>query len=247
MMTTSIDLEEVERFAQHAATWWDPQGPLQTLHEINETRLNWVASHLSLSNCRLLDLGCGGGILSEGLARQGAVVTGLDVATESIEVAKDHARQSALTIDYQCLPIEDFNSEPFDAICCLELLEHVPDPALILAHCQRLLKPGGLLFLSTINRSLKAYLSAIVAAEYLLKLLPRQTHDYSKLLKPSELLTIARGLGLHLVDLQGLNYNPFAKTASLCADLRVNYLVVLSNQAEVYSSSPMHSTEACSE
>jgi 2-polyprenyl-6-hydroxyphenyl methylase/3-demethylubiquinone-9 3-methyltransferase len=221
---TSIDLKEVAKFAQHAGAWWDEDGPFKTLHDINNTRLAFVSGHCPLQGLSVLDVGCGGGIFAEALAKAGAKVTGIDAEMHAIETAQVHAHQSKLSIDYYCTPIEQFNSDAFDVVTCMELLEHVPDPALILAHCHRLLKPQGHLFASTLNRTLKAYAMAIVGAEYLLGLLPRQTHDYSKFIKPSELTSMARGLGFNLLDVQGMSYNPFTRSSGLTKDVSVNYL-----------------------
>ena len=224
---STIDSQEVNKFDQHAKYWWDLQGPLKTLHDINDARLVFMGQYSALDNAAILDVGCGGGVLSEGMAKLGARVTGIDAASEAIEVAKEHAIKNNLSIHYECLPIEDYEHVGFDIITCMEMLEHVQNPDLVLSHCQRLLKPGGLLFLSTISRTVKAYASAIVAAEYLLKIIPKQTHDYSKFLKPSEIMRMTRSLGFELIDLKGLNYNPITRRASLTDDVSVNYLLAL--------------------
>lgn len=228
---STVDNQEVIKFAQHANQWWDSNGPLKTLHDINSTRLDFISQHVQLEGIRVLDVGCGGGILSEALADAGAIVTGIDATLEAIQVAKDHASNNNIHIDYYCTPIEDFESQRFDVITCMELLEHVPNPGLVMEHCQRLLAPNGILFLSTINRSIKAYLGAIIAAEYVLKLLPRQTHDYQKFIKPSELSFIARTLDLGLIDLQGLHYNPALRHAKLSPDVSINYLMAFTNNS----------------
>lgn len=224
---STIDNQEVNKFAQHATHWWDKQGPLKTLHDINETRLEFVKKYTNLTNARVLDVGCGGGILCEAMARCDAQVTGLDAECDAIDVAKEHAISNNLLIDYQCAPIEDYEGEPFDVITCMEMLEHVQNPELVLKHCKRLLKPNGFLFLSTISRTLKAYASAIIAAEYILKILPRQTHDYNKFIKPSELVAMARLFDLHLEGMNGIYYNPLTRVASLSQDVSVNYLIAL--------------------
>lgn len=227
-MTSTIDNQEVDKFAQHAAHWWDLEGPLKTLHDINDTRLAFIKEHASLSGARVLDVGCGGGILCEAMTRAGAQVVGIDAADEAIEVAKEHALQQQLMIDYHATPIERYDAhEQFDVITCMELLEHVQQPELVIMHCRRLLKPGGVLFLSTISRTLKAYAGAILAAEYLLGLLPKQTHEYSKFIKPSELATMARAFDFDVVDIKGLSYNPLSRTASLSTDVQVNYVLAL--------------------
>jgi 2-polyprenyl-6-hydroxyphenyl methylase/3-demethylubiquinone-9 3-methyltransferase len=221
----TIDNQEVAKFAQHANVWWDIEGPLKTLHDINPLRLGFIVEHTELANKRILDLGCGGGILSESLAKAGAIVIGIDAEKDAISSAKAHAEAQGLALTYFCTPIEDFITEPFDIIICMEMLEHVQNPALVLTHCSRLLKPKGQLFLSTINRSVKAYLGAIVVAEYVLNLLPRQTHDYSKFIKPSELATMLRALDLNISAIKGMQYNPLSRKASLSEDVSINYLV----------------------
>lgn len=226
---STIDTKEVQKFAQLAQQWWDTEGPLKTLHDINAARVQFILQHSDLSGLRVLDVGCGGGILCEAMARAGANVTGIDAEGESIKVAQDHALDNNLSIEYVNSPIEDYEAPAYDVVTCMELLEHVQNPQLLLHHCKRLLKPGGLLFVSTINRTLKAYLGAVIAAEYLLKLLPKQTHDYDKFIKPSELLRMARELNLHLKDMKGLGYNPFSRQTSLIDNVDVNYVLVLGN------------------
>lgn len=222
---STIDQQEINKFAQHAHQWWDKNGPLKTLHDINSTRLEFISQQIQWDGLSVLDVGCGGGILSESMAEAGALVTGIDAASEAIDEAEQHAQHKALEIHYFCSPIEDFERGSFDAITCMELLEHVPNPCLILEHCQRLLKPDGWLFLSTVNRTLKAYAGAVFVAEYLLGILPRQTHDYKKFIKPGELNTMACHFGFELVKMQGLRYNPFSRHAQLCEDVSVNYLM----------------------
>lgn len=226
-MTTSssINLQEVAKFSQLAASWWDKNGPFKTLHDINPVRLSFIKNHTPLGEQRFLDVGCGGGILTEALAKAGALAMGLDVDEAIIQAAKQHAVDQALSISYVCCPLETYEAPLFDAITCMEMLEHVDDPKKILGHCARLLKPNGLLFLSTINRTLKAYGAAIIGAEYLLKILPKQTHDYQKFIKPSELVSMARTAHLELLDLQGMGYNPWTRQAYLQPDVSVNYLL----------------------
>lgn len=231
MIETTIDPQEVKKFAQHATHWWDENGPLKTLHDINATRLELITQHTNLKDAQILDVGCGGGILCEGMAKAGALVTGIDAAGDAIEIAKEHAYKEDLSIDYCCTPIEDYEHSQFDVVTCMEMLEHVQNPELVLHHCKRLLKPNGFLFLSTISRTLKAYASAIIAAEYVLNLIPKQTHDYNKFIKPSELTSLARSLDLSLVDMRGLSYNPISRTASLNNDVSVNYLLVLQDNS----------------
>ncbi|MDP3705295.1 MAG: bifunctional 2-polyprenyl-6-hydroxyphenol methylase/3-demethylubiquinol 3-O-methyltransferase UbiG [Legionellaceae bacterium] len=223
---STIDPSEVAKFAQHATVWWEREGPLKTLHDINPIRIEFIQKIVALNGQRILDIGCGGGILSEGMTRCGAMVTGLDVEVEAIETARAHALQSQLTIDYVCKPIELFDAKPFPIITCLEMLEHVTDPEIVINHAARLLEPGGYLILSTINRTVKAYATVVLAAEYLLGILPRQTHDFQKFIKPSELMNMARGAGLEFVDMSGISYNPFTRDASLAQSVAGNYLLV---------------------
>ncbi len=225
-MKTTVDAQEVAKFAEHAQQWWDKDGPLKTLHDINPARLDFTQQYMPLSGRRVLDVGCGGGIFAEGMALLGAQVTGLDVEKDAIATAQCHANASHLAIEYICQPIEIYSAPPFDAITCMEMLEHVADPYLVLEHCARLLKPGGFLFLSTINRTLKAYASVILVAEYLLNLLPRQTHDFDKFIKPSELAKMARMSGFNIIGIKGMDYNPISRTASLSDAVSINYLLV---------------------
>lgn len=222
---TTVDASEVAKFAQHASQWWDTEGPLKTLHDINPTRIQFMQKFVEFKGQHVLDVGCGGGVLAEGIALKGAIVTGLDVEEQAIETARIHAKKNKLSIDYTCQPIETFDTKPFDVVTCMEMLEHVSEPQLVVEHCARLLKPGGYLFLSTINRTIQAYGSVIIAAEYVLGLLPRQTHDYDKFIKPSELATMVRAAGLETVDMAGMAYNPFTREASLDDSIKVNYLL----------------------
>lgn len=225
MNVTSIDPQEIARFADLAETWWDKNGALKTLHDINPARMDFIARYVELKGQRVLDVGCGGGILSEAMQQQGAFVTGIDAGDSAINSARHHAESNHLAIEYQCVAIEDFEAEAFDVITCMEMLEHVSDPALIIEHCARLLKPGGVLLLSTINRTWKAFAAAIVGAEYLLGLLPRQTHDYQKFIRPSELAALVRHAGLEVNGLSGMAYNPLSRVASLQKPVSVNYLL----------------------
>jgi 2-polyprenyl-6-hydroxyphenyl methylase/3-demethylubiquinone-9 3-methyltransferase len=226
---TTIDDLEIAKFSQHATEWWDPEGPLKTLHDINATRLAFIFKHADVSGKKILDIGCGGGILCEGLSMAGASVFGLDAEPNAIAAARAHALKQGLLIQYDAEPVEQYctdRSGVFDVITCMEMLEHVTSPAVVIQHAARLLKPDGLLFLSTINRTLKAYALAIVAAEYVLNILPRQTHDYEKFIKPSELAQMAREAGLEMLSMAGLDYHPFTRRASLVRDVDVNYLMV---------------------
>ncbi len=227
---TTVDELEVAKFAQHSLQWWDTEGPLKTLHDINPARLAFIQKYTELTGCHVLDVGCGGGVLSEAMAFKGAIVTGLDVEPEAILTAKAHAKESKLKIKYVCQPIEAFNTRSFDVVTCMEMLEHVLDPQLVIEHSARLLKTGGYLFLSTINRTLQAYASVIVAAEYVLGLLPRQTHDYEKFIKPSELAAMVRLAGLETIGMVGMAYNPFTREASLNDSIKANYLLACRKQ-----------------
>jgi len=227
----TMDPLEIARFAQHADQWWQPNGAFKTLHDINPTRLDWICKYITPKNLKMLDIGCGGGILSEGLARLGAHVTGLDVEAHTLQTARVHAEQSTLSIDYVCEPVESFvesyNKGLFDAITCLEMLEHVADPQVVINSAVDLLKPGGFLFLSTVNRTAKAYATVILGAEYILSLLPRQTHSFERCIRPSELASGVRQVGLDVLGVTGLDYHPFTRKAVLVEDcVDVNYLLV---------------------
>lgn len=221
-----VDVAEVEQFARLAANWWDPDGPLHTLHAINPLRLSYIEHGGPLDGLRVADVGCGGGILSEALAGAGAQVTGIDMAKSSIEVARAHARAAALDIEYLVVDAFDFAAErggQFDIVTCLEVLEHVPEPAATVGACAALLKPGGTAVFSTINRNLRSFLLAIVAAEYVLGLLPRGTHRYRRLIRPSELAAYCRSAGLQVTDLTGLHFNPIADHYHMGGNIDVNY------------------------
>ncbi len=222
---TTVDALEVAKFSQHASEWWNTEGPLKTLHDINPARIQFIQTFTELAGRNILDVGCGGGILSEGMAIRGATVIGLDVEAEAIAVATEHAGKHQKALSYICQPIEDYDAEPFDIITCMEMLEHVTEPQLVIDHCARLLKPGGYLFLSTINRTVKAYAGVIIAAEYVLRILPRQTHDFDKFVKPSELAAMVRTTGLDIIGMAGMAYNPFTRKASLQESVGVNYLL----------------------
>ena len=223
----NVDNLEISKFEALASRWWDPESEFKPLHDINPLRVNYISQKINLAEKKVLDIGCGGGILAEAMAHHGAQVTAIDKAEASLSVAKLHLLESKLDISYLDSTAEEFaatHSEQFDVVTCLEMLEHVPDPASVVAACQRLVKPGGLVFFSTINRNPKSYLFAIVGAEYILNLLPRGTHDYDKLIKPSELAAWARDAELELQDQIGMGYNPFSKRYFLQQNLDVNYL-----------------------
>ena len=226
-MSSLRDFTEITKFNQNMNTWWDTEGPFKTLHDINPTRMEFIQKWTLLAQQSVLDIGCGGGILSEAMAKAGATVTGLDAAEQAIHAARAHGALSSLNIHYVTDAIETFVPEnEFDIVTCLEMLEHVPQPQDILMHAYRLLKNDGLLFLSTINRTLKAYMTVILGAEYVLNLLPRQTHDYKKFIKPSELATQLQRVGFEVLGIQGLGYNPFTRKALINSDVSMNYLVV---------------------
>ena len=220
--------EEVDKFNELAHKWWDEESEFKPLHQINPLRLNFIHEKVNLKNKKVLDVGCGGGILSESMAKRGADVTGIDMGEKVINIAKLHALQSKLDIDYQCISLEALTLEHgpiFDVITCMEMLEHVPEPSNIVSLCAKLLKPGGTLFMSTINRNIKAYLFAVIGAEYILKLLPRGTHDYEKFIKPSELIAWCRQENLNIKTLVGMTYNPITEVYKLGDDVSVNYLI----------------------
>jgi 2-polyprenyl-6-hydroxyphenyl methylase/3-demethylubiquinone-9 3-methyltransferase len=218
---------ELDKFGALANRWWDPQGPQRPLHELNPARLGYVRDRVALAGARVLDVGCGAGLLSEALAREGAAVTALDLAPELIDVAKLHLLESGLKVDYRLQSVEALAAEmpaSFDAITCMEMLEHVPDPGAIVSACATLLKPGGRLFLSTLNRTPAAFAVAIVGAEYVARLLPKGTHDYKQFIKPSELAAWLRAAGLQAEDVSGLAYDPIRRKAWVGGPTAINYL-----------------------
>ena len=227
--TLNADPAELAKFSDLAHRWWDPESEFRPLHQINPLRLDWIESLCPLAGKRVLDVGCGGGILSDSMARRGAEVLGIDLASKALRVAELHAleaqtpRVSYREVSAEALAAEETAS--FDAVTCMEMLEHVPDPASVVRACAALVKPGGWVFISTINRNPKAFLFAIVGAEYVLKLLPRGTHEYDKFLKPSELAGFCRASSLELQQSRGLEYNPFTRRYRLSADTSVNYMM----------------------
>lgn len=225
-MSTNSAPDEVEKFAHLADVWWDETGPMATLHAINPLRADYIAARASLPGARVLDVGTGAGILAEALARRGAVVTGIDLAAPSIAVARQHAERMELNIDYRVAAAEDLAAAApasFDVVTCLELLEHVPRPQETVAACAAAVRPGGLIFFSTINRTPKSFLLAIVGAEYVARMLPRGSHEYRKLVRPAEIARAARAAGLAVVELTGLHLNPLTQRYWLGGNVDVNY------------------------
>lgn len=224
----NADQNELDKFSQLAHRWWDPNSEFKPLHQINPLRLDWIDSHASINGKKVLDIGCGGGILSESMALRGAEVTGIDLSSKALAVARLHLMESGNSVTYLETSAEQLASESpasFDVVSCMEMLEHVPNPASTIAACAALVKPGGHVFFSTINRNLKAYVFAVIGAEYVLKMLPKGTHDYAKFIKPSELTRWSKSVGLDPDELIGLSYNPTAQTYSLGRDTSVNYLL----------------------
>ena len=224
----NADPAELQKFGALAHRWWDPQGDMRPLHEINPLRLDWIDRLAALAGKRVLDVGCGGGILAEAMAQRGARVTGIDLSTKPLRVAQLHALESGVTVDYREASAEALaaaSPAAFEVVTCMEMLEHVPDPASTVQACSALARPGGWVFFSTINRNPKSFLFAIVGAEYVLRLLPRGTHEYAKLIRPSELAAMARRAGMEVVEILGLTYNPLSRRFALGRDTDVNYLV----------------------
>lgn len=225
----NVDRAEVAKFEALASRWWDRESEFKPLHDINPLRTNYIDRHASLAGKKVLDVGCGGGILSEAMAQRGANVIGIDMGEAPLNIAKLHALESGVSVKYQQIPVEQLAEEmpaSFDVVTCLEMLEHVPDPASIIQACYKLVKPGGMVFFSTINRNPKAYAMAIIGAEYIMRMLPAGTHDYDKFIKPSELTRWCRAADLSVLDMTGMVYNPLTQEYSLKdQDVDVNYLV----------------------
>lgn len=224
----NADPTELQKFSDLAHRWWDPKSEFRPLHEINPLRLDWIDRHVGLAGKKVLDVGCGGGLLSEGMAAYGANVTGIDLSEKALGVARLHLLESGRSVDYRHTSAESLAGEEtgsYDVVTCLEMLEHVPDPASTIAACAALAKPGGHVLFSTINRNPKAYLLAVIGAEYILRMLPKGTHDYAKFIKPSELTRWAKSVGLEPNEVIGMSYNPLTQAYSLGRDTDVNYLV----------------------
>ena len=230
MSTENLDQAEIDKFSELASRWWDKTSEFKPLHAINPLRLDWIGEHCSIHQQKTLDVGCGGGILTESLATAGAIATGIDLSKKALQVAKLHSLESGMTLNYDLISAEALAAkEPgqYDLITCMEMLEHVPDPKSIVQACATLAKPGAHLFFSTLNRNLKSYAMAIIGAEYILNILPKGTHDYAKFIKPSELSGFIREAGLEVVDMIGLHYNPLTDKYWLGPNVDVNYMLAV--------------------
>lgn len=228
MTTLNADPSEIQKFSDLAHHWWDPTSEFRPLHEINPLRLEWINNRVSLAGKNVIDIGCGGGILAESMAKKGAKVTGIDLSDKALKVADLHGLESGISVRYEKIAAEEManrETEQYDIVTCMEMLEHVPDPTSIVKACAKLVKPGGHVFFSTLNRNLKSYLFAVIGAEYLLQLLPKGTHDYAKFITPAELSQAIRNADLQIDGIKGLSYNPLTKIYSLNQDTSVNYMV----------------------
>ncbi|MFZ6875517.1 bifunctional 2-polyprenyl-6-hydroxyphenol methylase/3-demethylubiquinol 3-O-methyltransferase UbiG [Undibacterium sp. Di27W] len=228
MSTLNADPAEIQKFSELAHRWWDPTSEFKPLHEINPLRLEWINQRVPLTGKQVIDVGCGGGILAESMAKKGATVTGIDLSDKALKVADLHGLESGVSVRYKKIAAEDMaeaEAGQFDVVTCMEMLEHVPDPASIIKACAKMVKPGGHVFFSTLNRNAKAYLFAVIGAEYLLQMLPKGTHDYAKFITPAELSQDIRNAGLELHAMKGLSYNPLTQIYSLNTDTSVNYMV----------------------
>lgn len=224
----NADPLEIQKFSELAHRWWDPTSEFRPLHEINPLRLEWINARVPLAGKKICDVGCGGGILAESIAKKGATVTGIDLSEKALKVADLHSLESGIKVRYELISAEELaarEAEEYDVVTCMEMLEHVPDPAAIVQACAKLVKPGGHIFFSTLNRNPKSYLFAIIGAEYILGLLPRGTHDYAKFITPAELSSFTLTAGLEVQALKGMTYNPITKIYSLNQDTSVNYLM----------------------
>jgi len=225
---SNVDQSEIDKFSALAHRWWDPTSEFKPLHAINPLRLGWIESITSLAGKKVLDVGCGGGILAESLSKAGGIVTGIDLSNKALKVAELHQLESNTSVQYRSISAEDLakqEPENYDVVTCMEMLEHVPDPSSVVQACANLCKPGGSIFFSTLNRNPKSYLFAIIGAEYILKLLPKGTHEYDKFIKPSELAGFTRQAGLKLLEIKGMTYNPLTQIYRLGSDTDVNYMI----------------------
>jgi 2-polyprenyl-6-hydroxyphenyl methylase/3-demethylubiquinone-9 3-methyltransferase len=225
---SNVDQSEIDKFSALAHRWWDPTSEFKPLHAINPLRLGWIESITSLAGKKVLDVGCGGGILAESLSKSGGIVTGIDLSNKALKVAELHQLESNTSVQYRSISAEDLakqEPENYDVVTCMEMLEHVPDPSSVVQACATLCKPGGSIFFSTLNRNPKSYLFAIIGAEYILKLLPKGTHEYDKFIKPSELAGFTRQAGLELLEIKGMTYNPLTQIYRLGSDTDVNYMI----------------------
>jgi 2-polyprenyl-6-hydroxyphenyl methylase / 3-demethylubiquinone-9 3-methyltransferase len=232
---TNVDPHELQKFSEMAHRWWDPNAEFKPLHELNPVRLEWIDAHAHLMGKRALDIGCGGGILSESMAARGAKVKGIDLASSALGVADLHSLESGVEVEYEEIAAEALAArEPaaYDVVTCMEMLEHVPSPGAIVEACATLVKPGGWVFFSTLNRNAKAYLFAVIGAEYIARMLPRGTHDYARFIKPSELGGFARAARLEVVEIKGITYRPFSKRFGLSDDTSINYLMACRRPAQ---------------
>jgi 2-polyprenyl-6-hydroxyphenyl methylase/3-demethylubiquinone-9 3-methyltransferase len=224
----NADSQELDKFSQLAHRWWDPNSEFKPLHDINPLRLEYIDQLAQLAGKQVLDVGCGGGILSESMAARGAAVTGIDLGEKALKIARLHLLESGQQVDYRLIAVEELAQQSlqhYDVVTCMEMLEHVPDPASIVKACSQLVKPGGKVFFSTLNRNPKSYLFAVIGAEYILNMLPRGTHDYAKFIKPSELARHCRTAELEVTEVTGMSYNPFSKLYTLGDDTSINYLM----------------------
>ena len=225
---SNVDQSEIDKFSALAHRWWDPTSEFKPLHAINPLRLGWIESIATLAGKKVLDVGCGGGILAESLSKAGGIVTGIDLSNKALKVAELHQLESNTSVQYRSISAEDLakqEPETYDVVTCMEMLEHVPDPSSVVQACATLCKPGGSIFFSTLNRNPKSYLFAIIGAEYILKLLPKGTHEYDKFIKPSELANFTRQAGLELNEIKGMTYNPLTQIYRLGSDTDVNYMI----------------------
>ena len=225
---SNVDQSEIDKFSALAHRWWDPTSEFKPLHAINPLRLGWIESITSLAGKKILDVGCGGGILAESLSKAGGIVTGIDLSNKALKVAELHQLESNTSVKYRSISAEDLAKEEpkqYDVVTCMEMLEHVPDPSSVVQACATLCKPGGSIFFSTLNRNPKSYLFAIIGAEYVLRLLPKGTHEYDKFIKPSELAGFTRQAGLELLEIKGMTYNPLTQIYRLGSDTDVNYMI----------------------